>query len=210
MIISHKYRFVFIHIPKNAGTFTTELLRKIDPDALNIRNTEGFGHQTYTEITKHPLFDKIKNYKFFAILRNPVDQLISWYNFTKKYDSINKNREFNEFIRDDKIFDTIKSSKFVLDNNNKIPNNVTLIDYDNLQAGLTPFFISLEIPKKVLYETRTFYNTNINESKHNIKKNNDLLYHPDFLNLLSNKDFVFELLFYNTTIKFNKQFNFNL
>jgi hypothetical protein len=87
MIVSHNYKFVFIHIPKNAGTFITELIMKLDPDALNIYSGD-VGHQKYLQISESPLFNVIKDYKFFAVLRNPVEQLISWYNYTKKNVSV--------------------------------------------------------------------------------------------------------------------------
>ena len=83
MIISHKYKFVFIHIYKNGGTFTTNLIMNLDPNAINLINSEGYGHQKYKDIYEMELFDTIKNYAFFVIIRNPIDQLISYYNFTK-------------------------------------------------------------------------------------------------------------------------------
>ena len=88
MIISYKYKLVFIHIPKNAGTFVYNLLIKIDPACIDIR-TDGFGHQEYNFIKKMDIFEKIKDFIFFAIIRNPFDRIISYYNFT--YKLFNKN-----------------------------------------------------------------------------------------------------------------------
>jgi phosphate starvation-inducible PhoH-like protein len=41
---------VFIHIYKNGGTFITNLISKLDPSAIYILDTSGYGHQTYKEI----------------------------------------------------------------------------------------------------------------------------------------------------------------
>jgi len=46
MIISHEYKFVFIHIRKHAGTFVTKLILNIDPTAENIYTNKN-GHQSY-------------------------------------------------------------------------------------------------------------------------------------------------------------------
>jgi hypothetical protein len=208
MIISHKYKFVFIHIQKNAGTFTTNLILKLDPNAINMIDANGYGHQTYKEICEIAIFNVIKNYSFFSIIRNPIDQTISFYNFTKNIIEINNNREFNEWIKDD--INIQKNSLFILDKNNKIPSNFTLIDFDNLQAGLTPFFINLGISKVKLQETSSLYQLSINESKKYIIKNNDFIYNDIISTLLNNKNLCYELLFYNTVTKQKKQFNFNI
>ena len=36
MIISHKYKLIFIHIYKNAGTFVTKLIKNLDSNAVDI------------------------------------------------------------------------------------------------------------------------------------------------------------------------------
>jgi hypothetical protein len=59
MIISHKYKFVFIHIHKNAGTFTTNLILNLVPDAIDIRDAYNYGHQTYKQICEMNIFDTI-------------------------------------------------------------------------------------------------------------------------------------------------------
>ena len=84
MIVSYVYKFVFIHIPKNAGTYVSDLLLKLDPTAKNII-TNGVGHQSYEFIKTMDIYPIIKDFHFFAIIRNPIDQLISWYNFTRPY-----------------------------------------------------------------------------------------------------------------------------
>ena len=36
MIISHKYKLIFIHIYKTAGTFVTKVLKNLDEDIENV------------------------------------------------------------------------------------------------------------------------------------------------------------------------------
>lgn len=45
MIISHKYKLVFIHIPKTGGTIVSHLLLNLDKDAINLihdQNQNGY------------------------------------------------------------------------------------------------------------------------------------------------------------------------
>ena len=206
MIISHKYKFVFIHIIKNGGTFTTNLIMNLDPSAINIVDSAEIGHQTYKEIYEMDIFDEIKDYIFFAIIRNPIDQTISWYNFTKIYTDVYLNQEFNEFIKNNANIPL--NSLWILDNDQKIPNNFTLIDFENLEAGLTPFFISLGIPEVKLKELSPLYQVPLNESNKYIIKNNEFLYNNIASHLLNNTDLCYELFFYNTVAKQKKDFNF--
>jgi len=36
MIISHKFKFAFIHIPKTGGSFIRHILLKLDPSAIEV------------------------------------------------------------------------------------------------------------------------------------------------------------------------------
>jgi hypothetical protein len=87
MIISHKYKFVFIHIPKTGGTWTKTTLLKIDPDAINLAldpwNRANSGHYKFHEVQDLEIYDEIKSYLFFAIMRHPLKRLVSYYNFIK-------------------------------------------------------------------------------------------------------------------------------
>lgn len=71
MIINHKYKFIFIHIQKTAGSSVTDAL-------FNIPNTKSiyFMHSMINvlDLNKH------KDYFKFCFVRNPFDRLLSWYN----------------------------------------------------------------------------------------------------------------------------------
>lgn len=80
MIISHKYRFIYIRNPKTGSTSIENYLKRIDPDCIySDETTIPYGHQTYEQI-KNILSDKIfNNYYKFGFMRNPKDWFVSQY-----------------------------------------------------------------------------------------------------------------------------------
>lgn len=77
MPISHINKLIFIHIPKNAGT--------------SITNSIGMG---FSHVGHHfPSFyqtnfpNEWKNYKKFAVVRNPWDRVVSNYEYSKMLES---------------------------------------------------------------------------------------------------------------------------
>ncbi|KJD33390.1 hypothetical protein PK35_05900 [Tamlana nanhaiensis] len=111
MVISKNKKFIFIHIPKSAGTSIQSALE------LNLNNEN---HWAVSKTTKHQsLKDLITlyehsnfleklvqdfsflNYYKFAVVRNPFDRLLSLYNYLKKYEvrkEIKSVETFEEFI----------------------------------------------------------------------------------------------------------------
>ena len=81
MFINHKHKFIFIHIPKNAGT--------------SIRNSfqiEGYDKKVVNKPYPHNSCSEIKNYcgdltwetfYKFAVIRNPYERMVSYYHFHK-------------------------------------------------------------------------------------------------------------------------------
>ncbi len=76
MIVSHRHKLVFTHIPKNAGTSIKSWLRQHVKDAQEIPGVD-------KHHTPHHLTDTVygTDYKLFAVVRNPYDRLLSLYNF---------------------------------------------------------------------------------------------------------------------------------
>ena len=76
MIVSHRHRLVFTHIPKNAGTSIREWLSQHVEDAHEIPGI-------YKHHTPHHVPDTVygMDYTLFAVVRNPYDRLLSQYNF---------------------------------------------------------------------------------------------------------------------------------
>jgi hypothetical protein len=80
-MICHKNKFLFIHIPKTAGTaIESTLVGKITNPNWNA----GYKHETLTSmLTKFP---ESKNYFKFSFVRNPWDLTVSFYHFLWKSD----------------------------------------------------------------------------------------------------------------------------
>ena len=123
MIISYKYKFVFIHIPKTAGTLIKNIIvTKIDPDC------KLYVHHTINDIINMDIYEKIKDFKFFTIIRNPLDLIISNYNYiiTEKIHYLhNKITNFNYYI------DYISNNPHFYTNLHFVTKNDGEIDFNN-------------------------------------------------------------------------------
>jgi len=88
MILSYKKRFIFIAGAKNASTTIEHLLRKYADFAL--LHTKMGKHMPYAQIANK--FDflfsnserPIESYFRFGVIRDPIDFLVSWYNFRQR------------------------------------------------------------------------------------------------------------------------------
>ena len=102
MIISHKYKFITIDVPKTGTTSINHLLlpllgiedifsyhqyrlQKIQTEAKPTQ--DDMRHSTYSEIISK--FLNVKNYFKFCFVRNPWDRILSFYLF-KKHNAVNK------------------------------------------------------------------------------------------------------------------------
>lgn len=125
-IINNTHKFIYVHIPKTAGTSVTTLLSSFTTlFDLEIGATE-FGekiqdayferfeirkHSTLTEI-HHLVGENIFNsfYKF-SFVRNPFDRIFSAYNFLREWESPQK--DFNNLMRGFKTFSQFIQSDFL-------------------------------------------------------------------------------------------------
>lgn len=112
MRISHRYKFIFVHIPKTAGT-TISLSLDSFSDIHSTSSDPYRHHLTIKEISKR--FNYTNNYFTFAFVRNPWSRTVSWWHyinrvanqdrslnpkFTKKCQDILKNsKNFTDFIK---------------------------------------------------------------------------------------------------------------
>ncbi len=119
-MISHKLRFIFIHIPKTSGNSLSLFLKDfIDNDVIQRSSKMGekqgisilcektrmdFKHAniTYYENT---YCEKINDYFKFTIVRNPYDRILSFYFWSKgkKNQTFDRN-EFIKFIKENNSF----------------------------------------------------------------------------------------------------------
>ena len=132
MIVSYKYRFVLIDIPKTSTTsINYSLLSILDSQDRYIYNTgeqQGFKntkakyiHGLHRHSTSKDINDKIKipqDFKYICFVRNPFDLLVSYYSF----------------LRQRSIFHTIDNLSFkdwVIQSNDSLPRKQ--IDYINIE-----------------------------------------------------------------------------
>ena len=118
MIISHKHRFIFIHIPKCAGSSITKALAPVLGKQDLILGVTPEGEKLHEEnlkkggLTKHSSASVIRqqigpeiwnSYFKFSFVRNPWDLLVSRYHWSLKtqwddeFGTIKKIREFEDF-----------------------------------------------------------------------------------------------------------------
>jgi hypothetical protein len=100
-MINHKYKFVFIHIPKTGGRSIEKYLldKNIHSDDLVDKfsdNTIINPHLTINDYI-NIYGDEILSYFWFCIVRNPFDRIVSeyFYSFTKKLTS----SSFEDFVK---------------------------------------------------------------------------------------------------------------
>ncbi len=162
MIISHKYKFIFIKTNKTAGTSVEIALSKFcGPDDIitpisnedeQIRQRLGYkGAQNHKGFYNHISAKKIKasvskhvwnNYYKFCIERNPWDRLISFYYFINKLDN---RPSIQEFIDQDIVL-RLKQNGY----ENYTINNIIAVDkicrYEKLNTELTDVAKKISLP----------------------------------------------------------------
>ena len=180
MIISHKLKLIFIHIPKNAGTFIWFLLKKIDENIVIHWNTKysSYGlstlHNKSTDIKELCNFD-YSEYIVFCVIRNPIERLISFYNYIKNnvnYQTHNivKNQTFKEFITYNfskkDLFETnnISQYDFIYNKEDNLLVN-KIIRYERLFEELKEMLISIESFNMSKIELEKELNIYINKSE---------------------------------------------
>lgn len=84
MIINHKYKFIFVHIPRTGGTSTREVLKKCDGSVGYSRRKKERGdiigqHSPLTDYVEKLGLKNIDSYFKWTRVRNPWDRLVSIY-----------------------------------------------------------------------------------------------------------------------------------
>jgi hypothetical protein len=118
----------------------------------------------------------------FTIIRNPYDQILSF------YFAYHKNKNFKQFIKNESSYFFNKESELVF-LKNQLPYN-KIIRYENLENDLTDLSEFLKLPEN-LFEV--FKNLNI----HKVKKDYSLI------------DYDSQEIIYKNAYKFFKEFNYS-
>jgi len=152
-MISHKYKFIFVHVPKTAGTSLRVAMEGMY-DELHDPH-----HSTLFEI-KEKLSEMIfQTYFKFCIVRNPWDREVSRYEYIKQ-DKDHENhmhclRGFNEYLFkfDDDEFDAVNYNHLKL--NDEIAMDY-IIKFENFQEDFNTACDKIGISRRKLpHENKT-------------------------------------------------------
>ena len=80
MIISHKYKCIFIRVPKCLSTSVEEFFIELDPNCISSKDhPQQHGHETSSQIKEMVTNDEWNSYFKFTFFRNPEKRFISQY-----------------------------------------------------------------------------------------------------------------------------------
>jgi len=108
MLISHKHKFIFIHIQKTAGTSISSVLKPFCEESY-----PSIKHWSASRIKEKFGPDIWNEYFKFTFIRNPYERLLSWYYMINKFrDSPNPNLFHSYVLKNIHSF-----SEFIMKNN---------------------------------------------------------------------------------------------
>ncbi len=82
MLVNHKRKLVFIHIPKNAGTTFKSVLYSTHGDVEWERPFTDEKKYTHSPLKSfYASFPESNDYKVITIIRNPYERAVSWYSY---------------------------------------------------------------------------------------------------------------------------------
>jgi len=146
MFINHKHKFIFIHIPKNAGTSIRNSfdINGYDKQVVSKR----YPHSRCSEIWKYCGEDVWNEYYKFAFVRNPFDRLVSFYHFHKSNQYKHKigrerafKQPFKEWVMETKDTNINHTQSYYLDK------QINFIGrYENLHNSFNTACNQIEIP----------------------------------------------------------------
>jgi len=97
-MISHERQFIFVHVPKTAGTAVSEALgepRDRKHSTLEMIIQDGLGRNPLKKLFRRKILDYFK----FAFVRNPWDRAVSLYMEKKQTGWLNDGVEFSDFVQ---------------------------------------------------------------------------------------------------------------
>ena len=183
-MISHKLKFIFIHIPKTSGN-SLSLFLKDFIDNVVIQRSSNMGEKQGISVLcektkkdikhaninyyKHHYGEKINDYFKFTIIRNPYDRILSFYFWSKgKNNQVFNRNEFINFIK--------KNGSF---QHQYIDNTFHIIHFENLIKELK----NIECFKEIV----DFNNYPTLNSSSNSKRNYKEFFDKELRDLVFNK-----------------------
>ena len=165
-MISHKHKFLFIHIPKTAGNSIQTVLQDYSEDIIYTKSSSQDGRNRFAVKNKDHLFlkkhsalkdynkafgKKLKSYYKFTCVRNPWDCMISYY-FTPLTGRDNWDRETFINVVDKFITFRKYTGSGLFNNFSRDPFKEFnfIIKYEELQSGFDKVCDSIGINKVIL------------------------------------------------------------
>jgi len=182
---NNKLNLLFIHIPKTGGTSLEKYLSEkynipLDSKSLYSSSKNGYKNASLQHQTYHNLLKKKKefgidfssnNFKMISIVRNPYERIVSDLFFYKLITMNTPPQEVFTIIQKYIVSDNydnhnIPQHLFLLNNNNKINNNIVVFKTETLtdeliKYGFTDFNIHKNVNKN---ENINYYNFLNNDS----------------------------------------------
>jgi hypothetical protein len=171
MLVSHKYKFIFIKTIKTAGTSTEIFLEPYCIKSLEeshartmiktsegivgtrmsqtkAKNSEFYNHMTPKEVKEKLGNDIFDSYLKIANIRNPFDILVSHYYFKPTYNLFTKeNLSFKEYLLKTDVVEVLanKYKEFLFIDDKFIIDEI--IRFENLESDLENLLKKLDLPK---------------------------------------------------------------
>jgi len=89
MLVSHKHKIVFVHVPKAGGSAIRQMMWSVDPEYCT--------HKEHHGVLDQADADLFKDYFKFAVVRNSYKLCASYYRFQTEY-ILNERQEANGLI----------------------------------------------------------------------------------------------------------------
>ena len=148
MLISHRYRYIFIAVPKTATTSIITALNEYG-EVETVRPKHKTAMEAYQELP-----EEIWNtYYKFSFVRNPFDWVASWYFYRQRENfKNNKNRHhtytgdisFSDFVRNDKEWPNTQLEFLANDSGNILVDFIGR--YENLDSDFNYICKKINIP----------------------------------------------------------------
>ncbi|MEC7565587.1 MAG: sulfotransferase family 2 domain-containing protein [Planctomycetota bacterium] len=145
MLVSHTHRFLFVHVPKTAGSSVTEALRPVchQPEKVWVNrvlakigiHVNWFGPLSWKSGRKHTTARQMQKmfprsvfdgYFKFAFVRNPWDLMVSYYHYLQAQESHHRSTKvlglggFREYLKYEMQRNKISQTRFLTDANGEL------------------------------------------------------------------------------------------
>lgn len=155
MLVSHKLKFLYIHIPKNWGSSIYSSFKKLDPDLIDTHmpTEDGTIDKTHMLPMHHHKFEVIQSaidngYKVFSTIRNPEERFYSSLAYATRhlgnpehvffyYSYLNSIRN-KYYIQSCSFIHGCPQNEFIFDEEKKVTDKDFLCD-DNLFDNLSDY-----------------------------------------------------------------------